>query len=200
MEPGLWAKFASAITNFARRVGNPYLRPTDVPGPLPTDGTNRHRPYILPMPIPGPPEPVTPPRPSPAPQAAKADGLRLMALANAERARTLTGALTWNDALARAAFAQANVCARAGVPTHDAPGYRGLSDRFAAAGYPANSWLGENADESPTDDPDAAEAAWERSPLHLANIRNPRFRHFGAAEVTGPDGRAWYVECFGGPA
>jgi uncharacterized protein YkwD len=65
MEPGLWAKVASAFADTIRRLNNPYLRPTDAPGPLPTDGTNRRRPYILPMPAPPEPTPgpVTPPAP-----------------------------------------------------------------------------------------------------------------------------------------
>jgi uncharacterized protein YkwD len=212
MEPGLWAKFASAITNFARRIGNPYLRPTDAPGPLPTDGTNRHRPYILPMPMPGPPEPapgpVTPPAPvvvlgpQPADRAAliAATTYRFVRAHNAVRVPLGLHPYLPDPRTAWSAEDIVQDNARRGGMDHYAGGTSTPWTRMAARGVPGvaeDPDLGNECLAEGYPDEAGAVAGWLDEPAgqknHRANVLSKTFTHIGGSVALTAGGRPIYA-------
>jgi uncharacterized protein YkwD len=124
---------------------------------------------------------------------------------NALRARHGLAPLAADDRLAAAALGHAIDLARRDYFAHETPEGRTLRHRTDAAGYPAQSAVGENiAYGHPT--AAAVVAAWEASEGHRRNLLNPAFRAMGAAGPVEPtaDGpgdvfRVW-VQVFGSVA
>jgi uncharacterized protein YkwD len=141
MEPGLWARIASAFANTIRRLTNPNLRPVDTPGPLPT-GPGRRHPYLLPIPPPPDPTPAgIDPIATPSPFAAELAGA-----INRQRIAMIKKSLTINPALCGAARWIAEDNARTGVLSHTGSDGSDCGQRAARAGY-VWGWVAENGDE-----------------------------------------------------
>lgn len=141
------------------------------------------------------PRAVPPARPDAAPGRAAAEHIhRVVALANAERARAGCPALRVNTRLQAAAQDHADDMAARDYYEHDTPEGRDAGDRMRSAGYLWQTW-GENIHRGPKD-PATAMRDWMESPGHRENILNCGFRDIGVGVNLGSNG-PWWVQNFG---
>jgi uncharacterized protein YkwD len=140
-------------------------------------------------------------------------GQQLVTLVNAARAQPRRcgeqsfGAarpVSWNPALAEAAFAHSADMARRRYFSHREPNPEPNGsepvDRAARAGY-RSVHVGENIASGPHSMQEVM-TTWLDSPGHCANIMDPGFRDMGAAYVIDPDSRThtpYWTQVFGGP-
>ncbi len=113
-------------------------------------------------------------------------------LTNQDRQAQGLPALQWNDALARAAQAHAELMAQEPALEHQYPGEPDLLARAAAAGAHFDV-IAENIALAPT--PEAIEHAWMHSTPHRTNILDPRMNALGVA-VVARGGTLFAVEDF----
>lgn len=132
--------------------------------------------------------PARPAKP-PAPAA------RLLALHNAERARSGLRPLSLSDRLAAAAQVQADYCAYRDLQAHFGPDGSLVGARLARAGY-AFSSAAENVAAEST--PEAALATWVGVAPHRAHVLGP-FAHFGAATSVSRSGTRYWVAVYASP-
>lgn len=125
--------------------------------------------------------------------AARAKGLRC----GGDGPLQLSGPLTWNTQLARAAQQQADWLARHGTLVHTGPRGESLVTRVAAAGY-RHARVGENL-AAGQDGIEAAVRAWEASPSHCQTLADPRFTETALACAMGRDGESFWVLLMGRP-
>lgn len=119
-------------------------------------------------------------------------------LAEHNRVRSPRGLAPFDPsaALIVAARDQARECAIRGEPTHEATGGVSFQTRIQGAGY-YGTMVAENAAEvMPGQSIDAAFARWMASPGHRANILGP-YEHVGCDYADAPDGRRFWVACYG---
>jgi Cysteine-rich secretory protein family len=105
---------------------------------------------------------------------------QVMQATNADRAQHGLAPLKWDPALAQAAAQHAQVMAGQPALSHQYPGEPELSARGGAAGAHFHS-IAENLAAAPT--LQALEQEWMNSPLHRANILDPRMNSIGVAVV-----------------
>ena len=105
---------------------------------------------------------------------------QLMQLTNADRAQQGLAALQWNAALAQAAAEHAQIMAQQPVLSHQYAGEPDLVARGAEAGAHFRS-IAENV--AVGQGAQMLEQEWMHSPLHRANILNPRLNAIGVALV-----------------
>ncbi|MEE1752981.1 CAP domain-containing protein [Streptomyces sp. SP18CS02] len=158
---------------------------------------------------PRPPRRSAPPTPAGDPERARAGGApqaggprgtaaayakRVVALANAERAKAGCSPLRINNRLQAAAQAHANDMSARNYYEHNSPDGRDAGDRMESAGYEWRTW-GENIHRGP-DDPTGAVRDWMDSPGHRENILNCSFRDIGVGVNLNSNG-PWWVQNFG---
>ncbi|MGW1768134.1 CAP domain-containing protein [Streptomyces sp. NPDC002073] len=119
---------------------------------------------------------------------------KVIALANAERARAGCAPLRTDKRLMAAAQAHANDMAKRNYYSHTSPEGRSAGDRMTKAGYRWMRW-GENIYKSPRT-PSKAMAGWMDSPGHRANILDCRFKDIGVGVNLKSNG-PWWVQNFG---
>ena len=155
----------------------------------------------------------------------EADKQRFLDAINAARADTQdcgeegifdpAPALTWNDALANAAWEHSNDLAQSNTFSHDGSGTasdttaqeenlgRGSTfrERIEHQGYVNWRTIGENIAAGQTDAQEVVDA-WLASPHHCANLMNPKFSEVGMALVVkeGSDYYQYWTQDFGGTA
>lgn len=108
--------------------------------------------------------------------------------------------LLWDDHLARAAQGHADAMAQGGFEGHTDPRTGSAPrDRAVAAGF--TGLVGENLRYTSIT-PAEALTWWLASPVHCANLMNPRWTHFGAGLAVGSASSrygSYWVELFGRP-
>ncbi|MDT9684650.1 CAP domain-containing protein [Streptomyces sp. TRM76323] len=119
---------------------------------------------------------------------------RVVALANAERAKAGCPALRTDSRLQEAAQGHADDMAARDYYAHDTPEGQDAGDRIGAAGYRWSTWA-ENIHRGPGN-PATAVRDWMKSPSHRANILNCAFRDIGVGVNLRPNG-PWWVQNFG---
>lgn len=107
------------------------------------------------------------------------------------------GALTWNDALARAAAAHAQDMVAQDFFSHDGSDGRNVGDRITAEGYRWRA-AGENLALGPTTTENAI-VGWLASPGHCSALMDARFREIGLACVRNAGGRYYWTMTLGTP-
>ena len=111
----------------------------------------------------------------------------LLVLANQSRAEHNLPPLTWDPALARAAYAHLVFMARQGGPAeHQYPGEPDLVTRADHAGAHFSSIAENVAGSSPS--AAATHQAWMNSPPHRANLLSPQLTTVGIAVAATPTG------------
>jgi uncharacterized protein YkwD len=124
----------------------------------------------------------------------------MLALVNGYRAELSLPMLQLSPTLQRAARWKAVSLAEGGarelsLADHD-DAFRTWDQRILDCGYPSWADFGENL--GGTDAPvDQLLQAWKDSPIHDANLRDPRWTHTGIAVATTPEGFAFWVTDFG---
>jgi hypothetical protein len=117
---------------------------------------------------------------------------KLLQLVNADRAQQGLPALKWDPALATAAQAHADLMVQQGALSHQYTGEPDLETRTAQAGAHFRS-IAENV--AMAQSPDALEQEWMHSPLHRANILDPRMTSVGIG-VARKNGYYYAVQDF----
>src|ERR1700742_127397 len=117
---------------------------------------------------------------------------QVMDLANADRAQQGLSPLKWDPALAQAASQHAQLMAQQPQLSHQYPGEPDLEARAGAAGAHFRA-IAENVALAPN--PQALEQVWMHSPLHRANILDPRMDAIGVGLVK-RDGNYYAVDDF----
>lgn len=136
---------------------------------------------------------VMPARPGLAQQSAQQSvEQQVMQAANADRAEHGLAPLKWDPTLAQAAAQHAQVMAEQPTLSHQYPGEPDLAARGGAAGTHFRS-IAENVAMAPS--PKALEQEWMNSPLHRANILDPRMNSIGVGMVM-RGGNYYAVEDF----
>ena len=115
-----------------------------------------------------------------------------MDLANADRAQQGLPPLKWDPALAQAAAQHAQLMAQQPALSHQYPGEPDLDARAGAAGAHFRA-IAENVALAPS--PQALDQEWMHSPLHRANILDPRMDTIGVGLVR-RGGNYYAVEDF----
>jgi len=119
----------------------------------------------------------------------------LFQLTNQARAEHHLPALTWDEALAKAAHAHLTIMAHAGGEAlHQYPGEPDLTARGGLAGAHFST-IAENVAGS-GQSPEGIQQLWLTTPTHRANILDPKLTAIGIA-VTGPPGAMYAVQDFG---
>jgi uncharacterized protein YkwD len=108
----------------------------------------------------------------------------LFRMTNAVRSEQRLALLQWDDSLARAAQAHAELLAQNGRLAHEFPGEATLALRVAQAGVHFQT-VAENIAEGP--DIDAIQKGWMNSPPHRANILDARLNAVGFAVIQRGD-------------
>ncbi|MFG3497533.1 CAP domain-containing protein [Streptomyces sp. NPDC047928] len=119
---------------------------------------------------------------------------RVVALANAERAKAGCPSLRVNGRLQAAAQGHADDMSARDYYEHDTPEGRDAGDRIEAAGYNWRTWA-ENIHRGPKD-PATAMRDWMNSPGHRKNILNCAFKDIGVGVNLRSNG-PWWVQNFG---
>ncbi|MCH0539704.1 CAP domain-containing protein [Streptomyces sp. MUM 203J] len=136
-----------------------------------------------------------PPAGGAAPEGAAAGHIRrVVALANAERAKAGCPALRVNSRLQKAAQGHADDMAARNYYEHDTPEGRSAGDRISSTGYRWRTWA-ENIHRGPKD-PATAMRDWMKSSGHRKNILNCAFRDIGVGVNLRSNG-PWWVQNFG---
>ena len=126
---------------------------------------------------------------------------QVVALSNAERAKSGLPALRFNATLSQSAAAKASDMFTSQYWAHTSPQGKEPWDFFRSAGY-SYKVAGENLARDFSTTPDMM-AAWMNSPTHRANIMNSRYEEIGIAVVNGTlNGieTTLVVQHFGSPA
>jgi Cysteine-rich secretory protein family len=105
---------------------------------------------------------------------------QVMQATNADRAQHGLAPLKWDPTLAQAAAQHAQVMAGQPTLSHQYPGEPELAARGGAAGAHFHA-IAENLAAAPS--PQALEQEWMNSPLHRANILDPRMNSIGVSVV-----------------
>lgn len=148
--------------------------------------------------------PFSPPGPDRAPAVAA----RVLELVNRDRARGRacgdthfdpTTPLMYSELLERAATAHALGLRTLGRLSHHGSDGSRAADRISREGY-AWSSVGENLALGPTS-PEEVVEGWFQSPIHCANLMNPRYTDMGIAYVTSDAGvgEIYWVQEFAAP-
>jgi uncharacterized protein YkwD len=104
----------------------------------------------------------------------------------------------WSPVLAQAAQTHADDLARTGRAEHAGSDGSLPADRAQRAGWPSR-YVGENvAAGDPAADQMTAQASWEASPGHRANLLYPGITHIGAACAMGGRYGVTWVQVLGG--
>ncbi|WP_175439136.1 CAP domain-containing protein [Streptomyces vilmorinianum] len=119
---------------------------------------------------------------------------RVVALANAERAKAGCAPLRSDGRLRTSAQAHADDMARRDYYEHNSPEGRDAGDRIRAAGYAWFTWA-ENIHRGPKSPAEAMED-WMKSDGHRRNILNCSFKDIGVGVTLTANG-PWWVQNFG---
>ena len=144
----------------------------------------------------------------PGPERALAMETRVLELVNADRVRGRscggtyfepTTRLTHSAPLERAAMTHARDLLTLGTLSHRGSDGSRPAERISRENY-AWSSVGENLASGVTS-PEQVVEGWFRSPVHCANLMNPRFTDMGVAYVTSDTGAGeiYWVQEFGAP-
>ena len=116
-----------------------------------------------------------------APPGRSSDELKLLAAMNTARVAKGLPRLKVNGVLAAPARTHSAALAGTGELDHDGPNGEPFWKRLVAAGYPRNSWMGENLALWPdcTWSPATVVRMWLQSPGHRANLLSKKFRVVG---------------------
>jgi hypothetical protein len=117
---------------------------------------------------------------------------QVMQATNQDRAQHGLGPLQWDPSLARAAQRHAELMVGRGALSHQYGGEADLETRVAQQGAHFRV-VAENLAVAPN--PGTLEAEWMHSPLHRANILDPRLNAIGVGLVR-QGGNLWAVEDF----
>ncbi len=128
---------------------------------------------------------------------AKAWHVKLVELHNAARAAESASPLMANVLLAKAAQAHANHMAKTGKFAHEGIDNGTPTTRIAEAGYQGMRW-GENIAWG-ADTPEKVQEIWMNSPPHKAQLLKPEYTQVGFGVCKAPDGKIYWVACFGTP-
>jgi uncharacterized protein YkwD len=112
----------------------------------------------------------------------------LFGATNAARSEQGLAPLQWDESLARAARAHADLMLQSGQLSHQLPGEAALAPRAAQAGIHFQT-IAENIGQGPS--VDAIQQSWMNSPPHRANILDPHLNHVGFAVVG--NGSSFYA-------
>ena len=117
---------------------------------------------------------------------------QVMQATNQDRAQQGLGPLRWDPALARAAQRHAEIMLGRSALSHQYGGEADLETRVSQQGAHFHV-VAENLAVAPN--PETLEGEWMRSPLHRANILDPRLNAIGVGLVR-QGGNLWAVEDF----